>query len=177
VIKPQPDGIRKSPFVSSGIVDKHGDEIKCPYSVGMRLWVKETHYLYGYWEKNGLTKAGKHKLKFVQMANRGFRYTDDPPTGLCSSRKEMGWFKRSSLFMPRRASRITLEVTGVRVEQVQDITVEDVMFEGTPIISKNKDPFVARFESFQMLWDSINGDKYPWDSNPYVWVIQFKRVQ
>ncbi len=102
---------------------------------------------------------------------------------------------RPSIFMPRWASRITLEVTEVRVERVQDIGIYDIEAEGLDvredIISYNQEcDAVAQgynerpedFErlarnKFQALWDSINGKKYPWESNPWVWVVTFKRIE
>jgi len=92
--------------------------------------------------------------------------------------------------MPRWASRISLEVTGVRVERVQDIGLEDIKAEGVtfpppyvgmgmdgmPIESEyiDKDPWFW----WQELWDSINEKRgYGWDSNPWVWVVEFKREE
>ena len=90
---------------------------------------------------------------------------------------------RPSIFMPRWVSRITLEITGVRVERVQDITagdaidemVEDVteVWEGLPELPGPRD-FVT---AFARLWDSLNAKRgFGWDVNPWVWVIGFRRV-
>jgi hypothetical protein len=89
-----------------------------------------------------------------------------------------------SIFMPRWASRILLEVTAVRVECVQDINEEDAIAEGLSdeYIRKEFPPAecfrkpTAR-EAFRTLWDSINAKRgYGWDVNPWVWVIEFKRA-
>jgi len=85
---------------------------------------------------------------------------------------------KPSIFMPRWASRIDLEITGVRVERIQNITEEDAKAEGCEIGHELTDdsPFFAR-ESFQKLWDSINAKRgYGWEKNNWVWIISFKKV-
>ena len=83
---------------------------------------------------------------------------------------------RPSIFMPRWASRITLEITGIRVERLQDITEEDAIAEG---VFGNEGPYDQQTPRmcFETLWDSINGKKYPWSINPWVWVISFERIK
>jgi len=86
------------------------------------------------------------------------------------------WGKlRPSMFMPRWASRITLEVTGVRVERLQDISEADAQAEG---VKNSLHMPGGRFanENFAHLWWSINGDG-AWESNPWVWVVEFKRLE
>lgn len=79
-----------------------------------------------------------------------------------------GW--KPSIHMPRRASRITLEVTGVRVERLGCLTNEDVMKEGVTC-NGTEPPAIA----FERLWASINGQA-SWDADPLVWVVTFKRL-
>ena len=79
--------------------------------------------------------------------------------------------------MPRIASRIMLEITAVRVEQLQDISADDVIAEGIGSYTLARGclatpPADPRWK-FIDLWDSINGKKAPWASNPWVWVIEF----
>ena len=95
-----------------------------------------------------------------------------------------------SIHMPRWASRIMLEVAGVRVEQVQDISGSDAKAEGvTPIPFSNgtvegiwepgygADGQDSYTPAFKTLWDSINAKRgYGWESNPCVWVITFRRI-
>lgn len=90
---------------------------------------------------------------------------------------------RPSIHMPRWASRITLEIESVRVERLHEITEEDAKAEG---VTLGEDRSWAHREAgleykphviaFSSLWQSING-KGSWDANPWVWVIQFKRME
>lgn len=82
--------------------------------------------------------------------------------------------------MPRWASRITLEIVNVRVERVQEISEEDAIAEGCkPYI----DPFeetqiTSAVNSYVQLWDHLNAKRgYPWESNPWVWVVEFRRLE
>jgi len=87
---------------------------------------------------------------------------------------------RPSLFMPRWASRITLEITAVRVERVQDISEEDVEAEGLALQSWAGEDLEGwpKTAGFAQLWDSLNAKRgYGWEANPWVWVIAFKRVK
>ena len=81
---------------------------------------------------------------------------------------------RPSIHMPRWASRITLEVTGVRVERVQDITPEDAEAEGIEPYAPIYAPSASAIDAFSELWDSLNA-KYGWDVNPWVWVVEFRQ--
>jgi hypothetical protein len=132
---------------------------RCPHgAAGDRLWVRET------W-RCGNTGVGK-------MDSVHYRADADesPAPGQ--------W--KPSIFMPRWASRITLEVTGVRVERLSDISEEDARAEGVELNPKAMYMGAAtmaprRFE-FAKLWDSINGKRAAWASNPWLWVIAFRRV-
>lgn len=79
-----------------------------------------------------------------------------------------------SIFMPRGASRITREITGIRAERLQDITPEDCILEG---ISPNYTVRIGLPVLFAHLWDSLNAKRgYSWVSSPWVWVISFKEI-
>lgn len=124
-----------------------------PYGIpGDRLWVRET------W---GRHEVGEDTF-IVYRADSGSDGDGAP------------W--RPSIFMPRDACRIILEITGVRVERLQDITDEDIIAEGafdrqwTRVDNNVQKCWIE-------LWNSINGKSYPWNSNPWVWVISFERVR
>lgn len=150
---------------------KHG---LCPHGkVGDRIWVRETHHLdqYGY-----TYKADGDWIK--DMRENGAFGCDEKWT--------------PSMHMKRCASRILLEITNVRVERLNDISEEDAISEGidTDGLAESQDNYdciadhnmtgrPTAKEHFSYLWQSIYGDdnSKSWESNPWVWVIEFKRVQ
>jgi hypothetical protein len=175
VIKPQPiAGIRKSVFVPSGIEDGHGREIKLLYKVGDILYVRET------WQ---LLPSGFDEIPpeywYIYKAT-------DELSDECTR-----W--RPSIHMPKKAARIFLKVTDVRVERLQDITDEDCIAEGIKPVRvpgstnyREEREFqiacgIATIEKYEELWDSTikkqDLDKYGWEGNPWVWVIEFERVE
>jgi hypothetical protein len=126
---------------------------------GEHLWVRET------WQAEpGPLQPGR---AIVYRED----YRDDPH-GYDGEKSLEGRYRtwRPSIFMPRWASRITLEITDGRVQRLQDITEDDAQDEGC------HGPGYVALHNFQELWDRINGKKHPWASNPWVWAISFKRV-
>lgn len=122
----------------------------CPYGkVGDHLWVRET------WRARAPDQDG------CTIDYRADHWTEDP----C----DVPW--RPSIHMPRWASRITLEITDVRVERLQEISASDALAEGVTHSTLN-DPRVE----YRWLWESIYGTG-SWDANPWVWVVEFRRVQ
>lgn len=133
-----------------------------PYGyAGDRLWVRET------WNTSA---------RCLPPVDEPYIYAAD-----LNSDGKMFWAAtwKPSIHMPRAASRITLEVTGVRVERLQGISIRDAVAEGaTP-----KPPHVAcsmvcpedYLTGFRDLWNSINGPE-AWNANPWVWVVEFKRA-
>ena len=89
--------------------------------------------------------------------------------------RQIKW--RPSIFMPREACRILLEVTDVRVERLSDISERNAEAEGVEILRRNQPPMAgsAAIGIYMELWESING-KGSWEKNPWVWVITFKRI-
>lgn len=88
---------------------------------------------------------------------------------------------RPAIHMPRVASRITLEITGVRLERLQDIDMVDAQAEGVSdtsalILDKYGNEQGGPIAEYCVLWESINGPG-SWDANPLVWVVEFKLVE
>ncbi len=132
-----------------------------PYPIGSRLWVREK------WRPVYMTPRPRtEELSVVQYADGSFNRDD---WGGC----KVGETWRSPIFMPRWASRITLEVTGLTAERAWEISYVDTVAEGYP---DPNHPYPARMW-YMALWDSINGKRYPWDSNPWVWAVEFRRVE
>jgi len=168
-------------FPSGEYGDKH---IKLPYQVGQRLWVKET------WAKVPMT-AYWHDLTIPHQELKNSDARGDGWWAVYKAgwdRVSPGW--KSSRFMPRWASRITLEVVSIRAERVQDINGADAFAEGGPCsawaeMDWDDDGYPTSYvkrdqravEEFEELWDRLNGKTYPWSSNPWVWVIEFKVVE
>lgn len=122
---------------------------RCPYGKpGDRLWVKETHS--------------------IQPCNCCVVYQADDDL------LDAGEKWQSSIFTPRRFSRITLKITDIRVERLQKITDTGAIAEGVDQTNTSIPGYATT--RFQNLWEKINGKKYPWVSNPWLWVIEFKKV-
>lgn len=127
----------------------------CPYGQpGDRLWVRETFH----------TVDG-HRAFYRADYNHN-------PRG----DKEHGIVWTPSIHMPRWASRITLEVTGVRVERLQDISENDAIAEGAPWAACGSPQVGSQKAGFAQLWEGINGAE-SWSANPWVWVIEFEVVK
>jgi hypothetical protein len=144
----------------------------CPYGKsGDRLWVRET-FCGCNWKEVGKRYAVMKDGE--QVYENGQRYAKST-TYAPGAFDNLKW--KPSIFMPRWASRITLEIVNVRVERLQDISDEDCFAEGLtdPDGKIGWAPSTAPTR-FGELWDSINGEKHPWKSNPWVWVVEFKRI-
>jgi hypothetical protein len=140
----------------------------CPYGQpGDRLWVRET------WMASGFDASVMENQYITYKADDFERHITRPCSTLWAQKV---W--RPSIFMPRWASRIFLEVTAIRIERVQDITGEDIEREGIDFPDGLSVERVGeRFRPFMDLWDSINlVHGYGWDADPWVWAIEFKRV-
>lgn len=140
--------------------------IRCPYGYpGDRLWVRETFAL------GPKTKEQFEGVKY-EKARGGVRPVFYRASGF-QNPDQHKW--TPSIFMFRRFSRITLEITAVRVERLQDISEDDAKAEGCRPCPDCDD--VIRYRhGYQQLWDKINGQRCPWSKNPRVWRIEFKRL-
>lgn len=206
-LKPQPPdgdwdvGVLTAEMIFPTVVDRHGEEqpgpecfgatcesgewcLPCPYGQsGDLLWVRETWY-----------PAFRR-----EFGSSGCVYRADDDgihlnPGWSPNGRGGGW--KPSIFMPRWASRLTLRITGVRVERLQEISEEDASAEGVEsfeiteaeVAAATSDSIDDQFAralgpgrlsqkgAYEMLWNEING-KGTWDLNPWVWVIEFERIQ
>ena len=142
-------------------------DVKLPrYAAGDILWVRET------WGKD-------ENGEYVYRTNYGTTEDDSFPPSMFK------W--RPPIFMPREAARIFLKVTNVRVERLQDITEEDARSEGVKDPYEYQSPeyyeqpslrgFEINKSAFAGCWDSIYSKRgYGWDTNPWVWVIEFEKI-
>lgn len=101
--------------------------IPCPYQEGDVVWVKETFYAFGYWSLlDGKWTFNDSTLQFGE-----YRFQGNIPYAICTNRNDgIGWYKRPSIFMPKIAARIWLEVTDITVERLHHITDGDALAEG-----------------------------------------------
>jgi len=156
------------------------EQWRCPYGVpGDRLWLKETHAPARLYRRGERLVYGEPLL-----------YKADDDLLVLNQRYIGHW--RSPRFMPRWASRITLELTDVRPQRVQDISPEDVLAEGIQRqtcdgagqvwygIGASVDPNLSRvgpIRAFGCLWDSLNRKRgYLWTTNPWIWALTFRRL-
>lgn len=148
----------------------------CPYGqVYDLLWVRETwcvHLQYDAIQPSHLPDKKYIQNAIVYMADVG-------------GREKSTWMgkTRSSIHLPRRLSRITLEITDIIVERLQNISEDDAKAEGIKqewtCINTGIGSYAHAnnvIDDFHVLWDSINGEKHPWESNPWVWAIKFRQA-
>lgn len=156
VVKPQPAGEWAVPGKTA-----------CPYGQpDDRLWVRET-----WMDLQGTGVQLASKSRYAYGADTIAGSWDDE----CRIAYGLKW--KPSIHMPRAACRITLEITGVRVERLQDISADDARAEGCPdkpvpgAEQASVDAFARQW--YGDLWEQINGPG-SWDANPWVWVVEFR---
>jgi hypothetical protein len=151
--------------------------LPCPYGQpGDRLWVRETHAFI--WpEDYPPERLQDHEIQY-RADTDGKCFAGEWPEEERDNEERPKW--KPSIFMPRWASRILLEITDVRVERLQDISEEDARAEGVEISDEwtgcADDLSGSHVKSYQFLWESINGTG-SWDANPFVWVISFRGIE
>lgn len=189
IMKPQPvDGTWKHPRIKMGYFKcESGDRpsVFGAYVPGDTLWVRETWSYATGPNRDEPDDPEHHKIIYREQWVR-----ENPDINLDGC-----W--KPSIFMPRFAARISLRVTDVRVERLQDITEEDAIAEGVEPHLDGWYPYgraiafwkgaqadvpaqccITARDSFEGLWDSLNAKRgFPWASNPWVWVVSFERVQ
>lgn len=151
--------------VAAELLAKH-----CPYGQpGDRIWVRETYRVHG-----KATDVATLVYR-ASVRNSWTEQTHRVPVEVCNKPVSEKW--TPSIHMPRWASRILLEITDVRVERLHDMSEADAKAEGaSPATYKITPPEAVYRVGFGDIWRSIYGQEN-WLSNPWVWVIEFKRIQ
>lgn len=173
----QPPG-QRPPYLTPGWFGDEDGEVQffSPYGApGDRLWVRET------WAQNW------NQLSDTRM-DRSYVYRADGGPRAQDNGTDLPW--KPSIHMPRWVSRITLEITDVRVERLQDISEADAIAEGIENNPRLDPAGTCHWRvygaaqstgtnlperSYESLWTSINGPG-SWDANPWVWVVEFRKV-
>lgn len=167
------------PFNAGKTMVRNDDmHIACPFGLkGDRLWVRETFRVHSRaTDVATLVYKASEQQSWTQQTHR-------VPIEKCNKPAVVDTWT-PSIHMPRWASRITLEITGVRVERLWDITEDNAKAEGCTFEALRFKPGTREAEEmghtavyqFGGLWQSIYGEE-SWQANPWVWVVEFKRVE
>lgn len=148
----------------------------CPFgAVGDRLWVREA-WQGPLFDEEQLDEFLRDTEPFYTPKYCQYAADGGPKPEYCDRDDNIRYGWRPSIHMPRWASRITLEITGVRVERLQGISEQDAAVEGViPAAGGVEKGWEHRF-NFRELWMGIYGAD-SWQANPFVWVVEFKRVE
>ena len=165
VIKPQPENLTYSSELVTEAWKAGEIPVDCPHGdIGDRLWVRENLVFPRYYDNTKPSEV-PDDVRIFYPADDSFR---DEIITVGEAGKT-----RPGIFMPRWASRITLEITAVRVERLNEISPYDAEREG---INCHGMPLVRNAQQkFSKLWESINGAG-SWALNPWVWVVEFKKA-
>ncbi|MED5757828.1 hypothetical protein VZ191_05530 [Enterobacter roggenkampii] len=173
-------GIKSVPAVPG-----HSLSTKCPFgTVGDRIWVREAFRVMG---------CATDVARLMYKASERNSFTESTrtvPVASCTKQPSQKW--TPSIHMPRWASRITLEITDVRVERLNSIIEDDAAAEGVgsaiwfaatgvpedewSSLGEHGAERASHINTFATLWESIYGAE-SWQANPWVWVIEFRRVE
>lgn len=188
LVRPQPDIAQAGYIPGDGVCARFtpederygrlGQVIRCPYGgVGDRLWVRETHMREPHPSEVGLTREMIPRTWDAACAAADtIHYAAAPGAWMLADGRR--W--TPSIHMPRTACRTLLEIVSVRIERLQDISDADLQAEGImrcehELVDDGCMGLYAPSELFSMLWSGIYGTN-SWLANPWVWVIEFKRV-
>lgn len=182
VVKPQPTGfwngtnLRSHTFVGLVTTESNTPRDHCwnsPYGqTGDRLWVRETWTI-----RNAGPRVSTKPEAWPNGWPQVTHVADCHP-------KDNIWNKRPSIFMPRWACRLVIEVTAVRVERLQQISEKDALAEGIKqwtggrwkCAEQDGMAHESPAAAYRCLWDSLNAKRgFGWGLNPWVWVVEFKR--
>lgn len=185
IIKPQPEDFKPLGKAGQMIPYRQGKEvpdmpghhiwepIKCPYGVvGDRLWVQEGYQITSF-----------NVCKIPHNAFVGHYLCDNKKFAKPATLDELKKWghrkkphaKTSGRFMYKSLARLWLEITGIRVERVQEISEKDATAEGVMRLTtyRTETPMI---DMFRHLWNVLNAKRgFGWDKNPFVWVIEFKK--
>ena len=185
-------GAGERDYVTSWL-DEAGRYLECPYgNRGEMLWVRESYQVSKKYDSVKPSDLNYERGISTYYAAGGSRWKDG--SGQYVDNDDVctpDWVgkMRPSIFMPRAASRILLEITDVRVERLQDISDDQAKAEGIEhsnaldpagpckwrVYGREHTGTSSPVDSFESLWSSINGAD-AWAANPWVWVVEFKRV-
>jgi hypothetical protein len=179
-------------WLEYGEEESGGTFFRCPYGKpGERLWVRETFCIESSKEvayeppfNDGRPIRHHNDEHWGPWWEQPHYRATDPTPELEVGTGDPGVKWRRSIFMPRWASRITLEITAVRVERLQDISEADARAEGVTLYNGKwwdgsyivGGKWDTPVQAFCALFESSNGPG-SWDTNPWVWVVEFRRVQ
>ena len=144
-----------------------GWNVRCPYGVpGDRLWVRET------------SRERMPADKTLADTDGGIEIYEFLTTAARSAWTCERW--TPAIYMPRWASRITLEIVDVRAQRLQDISEADAKAEGVLGVDwghgQDYGGKACYRKSFAALWDLIHAQRAPWSSNPWIWALTFRRI-
>ena len=196
VIKAQPDEKHTFPlgFVAGSMYAKdlgcfgfgtneNGGSIqfaKPPYQTGDILYVRETWCKYGDLDDNEQVIDNTEKYYYRADGENPTPYNQFLiQNDICDEYRNFPVW-HPSIHMPKEAARIWLRVTDVRVERLQEITIDDIRNEGLSSMAVHAGDMEIAIEEWKNLWNSTvkksDLSKYAWDANPWVWVIEFERI-
>lgn len=172
-VESRPDGKQYlewqgQPTCSTGVWDipEHSAEITGPFGlVGDLIYARET------WQHANFA-LGPYQEGAPTFYRADYLHESDPDYADAERTIRRNWLP--SIHMPKSAARIWLEITGVRVERLQDISTEDCIAEGLSTTLREHDAEVNLKQQFKELWESTGAD---WSANPWVWVYDFKLIE